>query len=198
VETFQRDHGLVPDGVVGPVTEAALAAALAAVPTPSLSLLVPDGLAQLRATFGDIQLVPGPDPKDPCYLQVVDDWPARNLVVAPIQGIPAISRIYCHRKLAPLLQATFADIAAAGLAGEIHSFDGCFCPRYKRRTVRQTPSVHCWAIAVDVNARTNQQGTRGDMSPQVVAVFRRHGFKWGGDWAGKYRDPMHFQYCTGY
>jgi hypothetical protein len=32
----------------------------------------------------------------------------------------------------------------------------------------------------------------------VVAAFKRSGFTWGGDWSGAGKDPMHFQYCTGY
>jgi hypothetical protein len=31
-----------------------------------------------------------------------------------------------------------------------------------------------------------------------VAAFKRSGFAWGGDWSGANKDPMHFQYCTGY
>jgi len=200
VQAFQQAHGLTADGVVGPMTEAALATALAPVPPAPLplSLTVPNGLAEIRATFGDIQLVAGPDSSAPCYLRVLGDWAASSLAFAHPEGIPSLSRIYCHRKLVAVIEAAFADIAGAGLAAAVHSFDGCFCPRYKRRTQKQLPSVHCWGIALDLNAATNRQGTKGDMSPQVVAVFRRHGFKWGGDWAGRYRDPMHFQYCTGY
>ncbi len=57
--------------------------------------------------------------------------------------------------------------------------------------------THSSGIAIDLNPETNRTGTPGDMDPQIVAVFKQHGFKWGGDWLGR-KDPMHFQYCSGY
>jgi hypothetical protein len=35
------------------------------------------------------------------------------------------------------------------------------------------------------------------MNPDVVAVFRHFGFRRGGDFGGR-KEPMHFQYATGY
>jgi hypothetical protein len=34
------------------------------------------------------------------------------------------------------------------------------------------------------------------MREEIIGVFKESGFIWGGDW--KRKDPMHFQYCTGY
>ena len=36
------------------------------------------------------------------------------------------------------------------------------------------------------------------MDAALVALFKQAGFTWGGDWKGRERDPMHFQFCTGY
>jgi hypothetical protein len=41
-------------------------------------------------------------------------------------------------------------------------------------------------------------GQDGDMPPGIVAAFKAAGFFWGGDWPGRNKDPMHFQFCTGY
>jgi hypothetical protein len=41
-------------------------------------------------------------------------------------------------------------------------------------------------------------GSAGNMDPRLVELFERHGFTWGGRWSGKNKDPMHFQYCSGY
>jgi D-alanyl-D-alanine carboxypeptidase len=49
-----------------------------------------------------------------------------------------------------------------------------------------------------LNPETNAQGTEGNMDSAVIKIFRDAGFEWGGDWQGKVRDPMHFQFCTGY
>jgi hypothetical protein len=192
VRVFQRSQGLVVDGVVGRKTWAALAAPRPGPPP------VPYGQGELRVVFGDLHLRMGPNPGEACYLRIGGDWEARSMMLLAVSGLPALRRLYCHRKLAPVLTGAFEEIATSGLAAAIRTFDGCFCPRYKRRTSRDLPSVHCWGIALDLNARTNQQGTHGDMSPALIAVFRKHGFKWGGDWRGRYRDPMHFQYCMGY
>lgn len=37
----------------------------------------------------------------------------------------------------------------------------------------------------------NQRGTFGEMSRAVVAIFKKWGFAWGGDWG--YTDPMQFE-----
>ena len=37
----------------------------------------------------------------------------------------------------------------------------------------------------------NQRGTAGEMDRGVVAIFKKWGFAWGGDW--NYTDPMHFE-----
>jgi hypothetical protein len=35
------------------------------------------------------------------------------------------------------------------------------------------------------------------MDPDVVAIFQHFGFLWGGEFHLR-KDPMHFQYATGY
>ena len=40
-------------------------------------------------------------------------------------------------------------------------------------------------------ARTNQRGTPGLIDREVVSIFEKWGFTWGGTW--HYTDPMHFQ-----
>ncbi|MFL6693147.1 MAG: M15 family metallopeptidase, partial [Ramlibacter sp.] len=52
-------------------------------------------------------------------------------------------------------------------------------------------SLHTWGIAIDLNVPENQRGTVGRMNRQVVQIFKRWGFAWGGDW--HYTDPMHFE-----
>jgi hypothetical protein len=41
-------------------------------------------------------------------------------------------------------------------------------------------------------------GTVGDTDARLVELFEGFGFLWGGRWPGRGKDPMHFQYCTGY
>ena len=82
------------------------------------------------------------------------------------------------------------------LARAVRSFGGCFNFRAKRSGSKL--STHAWGIAIDLNPETNAMGGRGDMDLGIVAAFKSAGFVWGGDWAGKNKDPMHFQFCSGY
>jgi hypothetical protein len=102
----------------------------------------------------------------------------------------------CHRLVAPLLEAVFADVVAQGLQKAVRTYGGCYNWRMKRGAAK--PSTHSWGIAIDLNARWNAMGTAGDMDPRLVALFESYGFAWGGRWSGANKDPMHFQYCSGY
>lgn len=57
-------------------------------------------------------------------------------------------------------------------------------------------STHAWGIGLDINVHENPLGKAPKMDARIVAIFRDHGFKWGGDWTRP--DGMHFQYATGY
>ena len=98
--------------------------------------------------------------------------------------------------MAGIFTEVFARLQSAGLQGKISSFGGCFSFRPQRTGTEL--SAHAWGIAIDLNPESNQQGTGGNMDTGVIKIFRAAGFEWGGDWQGKVRDPMHFQFCTGY
>jgi hypothetical protein len=77
---------------------------------------------------------------------------------------------------------------------------------YACRPVADTgqTSMHAWGAAIDINAaRTDYWLWRGGRAgkippylnripPEIVRVFERHGFIWGGRWA--HFDTMHFEY----
>ena len=69
---------------------------------------------------------------------------------------------------------------------------------YACRTIAHTDrsSMHAWGAAIDINTRLTSYwawgGARRDPPPDIVRIFRRHGFIWGGDWA--HFDTMHFEY----
>lgn len=60
-------------------------------------------------------------------------------------------------------------------------------------------SLHSWGIAIDINPAANpyQPGNYGppqtDVPSQIIDIFKKYGFAWGGDWPGE-RDPMHFEW----
>jgi hypothetical protein len=105
--------------------------------------------------------------------------------------VPILGTVTCNKYLFPQLEAALLDIKAAGLADEIHpdEYAGCYYPRFIAGSTKL--SNHSFGLALDLNVPGNQRGTVGGMDRGVVAIFKKWGFGWGGDWS--YTDPMHFE-----
>ena len=105
--------------------------------------------------------------------------------------VPIIGSVTCNRLIFPQLEAALREIEARGLADEIHAdeYAGCYYPRFIAGTT--SLSNHSFGLALDFNVSGNQRGTVGEMDRTVVAIFKKWGFAWGGDW--RYTDPMHFE-----
>lgn len=110
------------------------------------------------------------------------------------EEVPLLGRVTCHRALLPQLRAALTEVERAGLAPAVRpgEFGGCYVPRYIAGT-RQL-SMHAFGLALDLNVPGNGRGTAGEIDRSVVAIFRRWGFAWGGDWS--WTDPMHFEAYT--
>jgi hypothetical protein len=117
-------------------------------------------------------------------------WVSANITT---DSVPLLGTVTCHRVMLPQLRAALQEVVDRGLAAEIHpgEFGGCYVPRFIERNPSRGLSLHTWGIAVDLNVPGNQRGTVGEISREVVAIFQRWGFAWGGDWG--YTDPMHFE-----
>ena len=161
-------------------------------------LTPPSGLDEIVATFGNpADYVRSDGTLDP-------QWQADFLttVTSPFPMLLSwdhsryMNHFLCHTRLAEIFSSAFANIQAEGLHATVASFGGCFAFRQQRTGARL--SAHSWGIAIDLNPETNPQGSKGNMDSRLVALFRSAGFTWGGDWEGKRKDPMHFQFCTGY
>ena len=74
---------------------------------------------------------------------------------------------------------------------------------YKCRDIAGThrPSMHSWGAAIDINpafsdywrwSRPPAPPYRNRIPPEIVTIFERHGFIWGGRWS--HFDTMHFEY----
>ena len=76
---------------------------------------------------------------------------------------------------------------------------------YNCRSIAGTDqtSMHSWGAAIDINTtfsdywrwRRSADGEaayRNRIPPEIVAIFERHGFIWGGRWS--HFDTMHFEY----
>jgi hypothetical protein len=120
-------------------------------------------------------------------------WVAANIRT---EQVPILGSVTCHKVMIPQLRAALSDIVAQGLADKIHpgEYAGCYYPRYIGYDPAKGLSLHSWGIAVDLNTPGNQRGTVGEMDRNVVAIFKKWGFAWGGDWS--YTDPMHFELAS--
>ena len=105
------------------------------------------------------------------------------------EQVPILGTVTCNRYMMPQLKAALAEVQRTGLADKLYHYDGCYVPRFIAGT--NTLSNHAFGMAIDLNAAQNQRGTVGQMDRTVVAIFKKWGFAWGGDW--HYTDPMHFE-----
>ncbi|MEX2289429.1 MAG: M15 family metallopeptidase [Mycobacteriales bacterium] len=115
-------------------------------------------------------------------------WVRRNIQTTTL---PIMGRVSCHRLMIPQLRGALQDVVDAGLAHTLSTYDGCYVPRFIERNPENSISLHTWGIAIDMDASKNYRGIAGTMHPEVVNIFKRWGFRWGGDW--QYTDPMHFE-----
>jgi hypothetical protein len=115
-------------------------------------------------------------------------WVQENIVTTTV---PIMGRVTCHRLMIPQLRGALQEVVDAGLAHTLKTYDGCYVPRFIERNPENSISLHTWGIAIDMDAATNYRGIRGTMDQRVADIFKRWGFRWGGDWT--YTDPMHFE-----
>ncbi len=115
-------------------------------------------------------------------------WVKSHIVT---EAVPILGSVTCNKYMMPQLKAALADIVDRKLADKIHpgEYAGCYYPRFIAGSTQL--SNHSYGLALDFNVPGNQRGTVGQMDRVVVAVFKKWGFAWGGDWA--YTDPMHFE-----
>ncbi len=115
-------------------------------------------------------------------------WVSRNIVT---MNLPIIGRVTGHRVMLPQLQAALNEVVTRGLSKAIYTYNGCYVPRFIAKNPARGLSFHTFGTAIDLNAADNYRGIPGRMDRTVVAIFKKWGFAWGGDW--NYTDPMHFE-----
>ncbi len=165
---------------------------------PPSGLAPPNGLPAILAAFGNIlEFIREDGSLDPRWEREQLGRASLPFPIALSWDVSqAVKGVQCHVRLTGILTDVFKAIDQRGLRESIRTYGGCFSFRSKRTSGKL--STHSWGIAIDLNPDSNPLGSSGDMNPAIVEVFREFGFKWGGDWAGRGKDPMHFQFCTGY
>lgn len=161
-------------------------------------MTTPNGIDEIISVFGDIDsFIDGTGALLPAwteqYLTTIDMPFPLALSWSPTTFV---SRMTCHKLLAATFAAVFQTIQGQGLTASVRAFGGCFSFRPQRTGARL--STHAWGIAIDLNPLSNEQGTTGDMDTRIISIFNNFGFSWGGNWPLPRKDPMHFQFATGY
>ena len=125
-------------------------------------------------------------------------WVAANLTRVQL---PLGIRATCHNAVIPALQGALNEVAVRGLAGAIdvgntNTFGGCFGGLGEVSPLGSTTggflSKHSWGVAIDMNTVQNPEGAPPTMNCDVVRIFRKWGFAWGGNFIQG--DGMHFEY----
>lgn len=150
--------------------------------------LDPDAVQRAMPTGGSVAKAIGAFSYRVVNNQVIPagGWVAANIVS---DTVPLLGRVSCHRVMMPQLKAALAEVAQRGLGKHVYQTAGCYNARFIANTQRL--SNHAFGTAIDINSLENGRGTVGQMHPEVVRIFQKWGFAWGGTWA--WTDPMHFE-----
>lgn len=109
------------------------------------------------------------------------------------ESVPILGRVTCNKAMLLQLRAALQEVVDRGLASKINrnQYGGCYVPRFIANNPAQGLSFHTWGTAIDLNVPGNLRGTVGEIDREVVNIFIKWGFSWGGTW--RYTDPMHFE-----
>lgn len=166
------------------------------------------GIATTKLLLGEFAF----RPSGSSAINVEDSWRASNINwFRRYSAVPL--RNNCHKKVVDAIEGALRDVAKAGLAGKIdvantNRYGGCFVGRYNRLAgAFGAPSRHAFGMAIDMNTLENAQWKTPVMDCDVVRIFRKWGFAWGGnfwpadgmhfEWVGERRDQIGFpsRYC---
>jgi D-alanyl-D-alanine carboxypeptidase len=143
----------------------------------------------MKAAFGEFEASPHLLPGE--WLRIAPSWESSHIVSAPV---PILGTVRCNRALVPQLRAALAQVQAQGLGSLVHTNDygGCYAARVIPGGPGEALSAHAWGAAIDINVSPNLVGATPHQDPRLVAIFKRWGFTWGGNWLRP--DGMHFEF----
>jgi len=158
-------------------------------PDPDATL----GTAKFKELLGEFRVKDAGNGR----LHISNDWRGVSIKwLHTFKDIPI--RANCHKEIVGPLQGALTEVFKAGLAKAIdvrntNRYGGCFQGRISRLADDfGNISRHSWGGALDINTSTNGQGMRPTLNCQVVRIFRKWGFAWGGNFA--VADGMHFEF----
>jgi hypothetical protein len=152
------------------------------------------GLAKVKEMFGEFeyQKVNGKG------VLVDSRWRSRSIAHRITYSDVQLNH-NCHVRIVDAIQKALTEIREKGLEKEIdldnsNRYGGCYVGRFSRLAKDNFGPIsrHAWGMAFDINTDTNAQGKIPQMNCDVVRIFRKHGFAWGGNLL--IPDGMHFEY----
>lgn len=144
-------------------------------------------LPQVKERFGEFAYRPQPGQRELVPDRAFVDG---NIVSA---DVPLLGSVLCHRLIIDDLRAALQQIVDGGFGDDIDPsrYAGCFYPR-RISTDGASLSRHSWGIAIDINVDLSLPGLGPPPREEIVDIFGRHGFRWGGDFL--HPDNHHFEW----
>ena len=151
------------------------------------------GVSTLKKSLGEFAFRPAGG----SAIQIEESWKVNNILWRhTFSDVPI--RNNCHKVVVNAIQGALSEIAAKGLRKHVdvanaNRYGGCYVGRYNRMAgTFGAPSRHAYGAALDINTTQNYQWSVPRMNCDVVRIFRKWGFAWGGNfWPS---DGMHFEY----
>ena len=151
------------------------------------------GVSTLKKKLGEFAFRPAGG----SAIQIEDKWKLNNILWRHSFADIGL-RNNCHKVVAEAIQGALSEIKSRGLQRHVdvanaNRYGGCYVGRYNRMAgTFGAPSRHAYGAALDINTTQNYQWAVPKMNCDVVRIFRKWGFAWGGNfWPS---DGMHFEY----
>lgn len=127
-------------------------------------------------------------------------------ITVPIKdanGIPSTMELRVHGSLVKEFTGAFLDMYAIGFPVRAEDTDTYV---WRSMVSGRNRSHHSYGCVIDLNWNSNPMigVTEGkyrpgvdpySVTPEVVAIWKKHGFYWGGNWSSS-KDYMHFSYTN--
>jgi hypothetical protein len=129
-----------------------------------------------------------------------DGWASQNITSVQVQIAGKLKSRKLHKAVGKKFAIAFEEACRA--SGYYPKSVQTYVPRRMRGMGRggsgtkRPLSNHTFGLAIDLNpSRNPAKSTQGEIRkyPKFIAIMKRHGFIWGGDWKN-YVDDMHFEY----
>jgi D-alanyl-D-alanine carboxypeptidase len=153
---------------------------------------------EMDAFYGDPRGTGGQPSKEWAKEYLIPVVPPWKMIYVDKKKITPIPRFQFNKKAAPsltrVLQAIWEHYQKDQSAIEGYGLN-CFGGAYNFRKIRGSSHIsnHAYACAIDLDPEHNRLGAKhGRMPPDVVAIFKEEGWRWGGNYHGR-KDWMHFE-----